>query len=738
MLDNFDNDSFIKELLNDFRIEAFEHYESIVKGLIDLEKIGNSSKSHDIIERIYRDTHSLKGAARAVNLPEIERLCSTLESIFGYLKKREISTSSQLLDILHKSLDVLKILIDNLSDKRQIQVSVNSTVKNLEYIVKLSLQQSKSKQTTELKDKIDGNQQNRSENEDENLNDHDSSETTVTGESEGHERETERHDLYSVRIPTGHLHQILSESEDFIAIKTTLDYYKRTLENIYVKNRDEELYGLIKDLIAFQKVSSRMIDDLIINIRETLLSNFSTLFRLVPKMVRDLSREYLKEISFNISGEETEIDRRILEELKDPLIHLIRNSIDHGIETPQERVDSGKELTGRIDILIEKLIDRKVRITISDDGAGINLESVLNSAIKNGVPGVSKPENMSKDDIISLIFKSGVSSKKFVTDISGRGLGMSIVAEKISNMGGSIEVTTEEGKGSKFTITLPQTISTFRGVLVEADNRSLMIPSVYVEKAVRVSKDMIGNIGDKSVIKCVTGETLGVVRLSTILGIESKDRVRVESETLTLLILTNNNKRVAFITDKIIGEYEGIVKDMGPQLKYVRNIAGVTIIENGRIVPVVNVNELIESTSEKSETYERYQTPSTEDIQPKEQKRVLIVEDSITIRSMLRNFVESAGYNVITAVDGVDAFNKLAEGDFDLMVSDIEMPRMNGFELTKKVRQRKLNSDIPVILVTALESAGDMKRGMEAGADAYIIKSSFEKSNLIETIRRFI
>ncbi len=737
MLDNFDNDSFIKELLNDFRIEAFEHYESIVKGLIDLEKIDNSSKSHDIIERIYRDTHSLKGAARAVNLPEIERLCSTLESIFGYLKKREISTSSQLLDILHKSLDVLKILIDNLSDNKQIQVSVNSTVKNLEYIVKLSLQQSKSKQTTELKEKIDGNQQNISENEDENLNDNDSSETTITGKGEGHDRETERHDLYSVRIPTGHLHQILSESEDFIAIKTTLDYYRRTLENLYVKHRDEELYGLIKDLIAFQKVSSRMIDDLIINIRETLLSNFSTLFRLVPKMVRDLSREYSKEISFNISGEETEIDRRILEELKDPLIHLIRNSIDHGIETPQERVDSGKELTGRIDILIEKLIDRKVRITISDDGAGINLESVLNSAIKNGVPGVSKPENMSKDDIISLIFKSGVSSKKFVTDISGRGLGMSIVAEKISNMGGSIEVTTEEGKGSKFTITLPQTISTFRGVLVEADNRSLMIPSVYVEKAVRVSKDMIGNIGDKSVIKCVTGETLGVVRLSTILGIESKDRVRVESETLTLLILTNNNKRVAFITDKIIGEYEGIVKDMGPQLKYIRNIAGVTIIENGRLVPVVNVNELIESTSEKSETYESYQAPLNED-HPKEQKRVLIVEDSITIRSMLRNFVESAGYNVVTAVDGVDAFNKLAEGDFDLMVSDIEMPRMNGFELTKKVRQRKVNSDIPVILVTALESAGDMKRGMEAGADAYIIKSSFEKSNLIETIRRFI
>jgi two-component system chemotaxis sensor kinase CheA len=741
MLNNNDNDSFLKELLNDFRVESIEHYESIVKGLLDLEKNDTAIKRQDIIERVYRDTHSLKGAARAVNLPEIERLCSTLESIFGYLKKGEITLSSQLLDILHKALDVLKILIDNLSDNKQIKVSANSTIKNLEYIVKLSLQQNKSISGPETKNSSRGNQQeslHQESSESEVTDINGGSENSGEKEVEIHDREIEKHDLYSVRITTGHLHQILSESEDFIAIKTTLDYYRRCLENIHARHKDEELYNLIKDLISFQKVSSRMIDDLIINIRETLLSNFSTLFRIVPKMVRDLSREYSKEISFNIKGEETEIDRRILEDLKDPLIHLIRNCIDHGIETPQERVDSGKELTGRIDILIEKLIDRKVRITISDDGAGINLDNVLNSAIKNGVLGAANADNMSKDDIISLIFKSGVSSKKFVTDISGRGLGMSIVAEKISNMGGSIEVTTEEGKGSSFTITLPQTISTFRGVLVESDGRSLMIPSVYVEKAVRVSKDMIGNIGDKSVIKCVTGETLGVVRLSTVLGIEKNVGVRNERETITLLILTNNNKRVAFITDKIVGEYEGIVKDMGPQLKYVRNIAGVTIIENGRIVPVVNVNELIESTSEKSESYERFQTLSTQDNLPDNQKRVLIVEDSLTIRSMLKNFVESAGYDVMTAVDGLDAFSKLESENFDLIVSDIEMPRMNGFDLTKKVRQKKENSDIPVILVTALESAGDMKRGMEAGADAYIIKSSFEKSNLIETIRRFI
>lgn len=724
MSESFDNESFLKELLNDFKIEALEHYDSIVKGLIDLENSGSQEKKQEIIERVFRNTHSLKGAARAVNLNEIERLCSALETIFGHLKKGEIAVSSQLLDSMHKSLDVLKVLIDNLNDSgKNIQVSANSTIKNLEYLLKLSLQQTKDQKQEQQaiveKEKVIG-------------------EENETGDKTNSEKESERHDLYSVRIPTGHLHQILAESEDFIAVKTTLDYYRKSLENIYVKYKDDELYKLIKDLIAFQTVSSRMIDDLIINIRETLLSNFSTLLKVIPKMVRDLSKEYSKEISLNIRGEETEIDRRILEELKDPLIHIIRNCIDHGIETPQERVDIGKEIKGKIDIRIEKLIDRKVRITISDDGAGINFANVIQSAEKNGLLIGADPKTLTKEEIISLIFKSGVSSRKFVTDISGRGLGMSIVAEKIADLGGSIEVSTEQGKWTKFILTLPQTISTFRGILIESDNIHLMVPSLYVDKAVRVTRDNIGSIGDKSVIKCANGETLGVVRLSRILGITGNEIRKEQDEFIRLLILTNNNKRVAFIVDNIWGEYEGIIKDMGPQLQYIRNIAGVTIIENGKVIPVLNVSELIESASEGTESYEPSQNLKNQTEKESSVKKILVVEDSITVRTMLKHFVENAGFNVTTAVDGLDGFNKFSSEEFDLIISDIEMPRMNGFELTKRVRDSKNHSDIPVILVTALESPTDMKMGMDAGADAYIVKSSFEKSNLIQTIKRFI
>lgn len=724
MSESFDNESFLKELLNDFKIEALEHYDSIVKGLIDLENSATQEKKQEIIERVFRNTHSLKGAARAVNLNEIERLCSALETIFGHLKKGEIAVSSQLLDSMHKSLDVLKVLIDNLNDSgKNIQVSANSTIKNLEYLLKLSLQQTKDQKQEQQaiveKEKVIG-------------------EESETGDKTNSEKESERHDLYSVRIPTGHLHQILAESEDFIAVKTTLDYYRKSLENIYVKYKDDELYKLIKDLIAFQTVSSRMIDDLIINIRETLLSNFSTLLKVIPKMVRDLSKEYSKEISLNIRGEETEIDRRILEELKDPLIHIIRNCIDHGIETPQERVDIGKEIKGKIDIRIEKLIDRKVRITISDDGAGINFANVIQSAEKNGLLIGADPKTLTKEEIISLIFKSGVSSRKFVTDISGRGLGMSIVAEKIADLGGSIEVSTEQGKWTKFILTLPQTISTFRGILIESDNIHLMVPSLYVDKAVRVTRDNIGSIGDKSVIKCANGETLGVVRLSRILGITGNEIRKEQDEFIRLLILTNNNKRVAFIVDNIWGEYEGIIKDMGPQLQYIRNIAGVTIIENGKVIPVLNVSELIESASEGTESYEPSQNLKNQTEKESSVKKILVVEDSITVRTMLKHFVENAGFNVTTAVDGLDGFNKFSSEEFDLIISDIEMPRMNGFELTKRVRDSKNHSDIPVILVTALESPTDMKMGMDAGADAYIVKSSFEKSNLIQTIKRFI
>lgn len=745
----FDNseEAFYKELLNDFRNEASEHYETIVKGLLDLESKEEDYVRQQVIETIYRSTHSLKGAARAVNLPDIERLCFSLETMFGHLKRGEISLTPQLLDTLHKSADMLDSLIKRLIEGRESNENnnLNQTIKNLEYIIKISLEASKkrwAKAKESFPEELNTKSGEISEIEDREKNSDKISPQSVKPDEEltsTRKIQEERADQSSVRISTEHLNRILSESEDFITIKTTLDFYRKGLEELYMKYRDDSIYNMLKDLISFQTVSSRMIDDLVSNIKYSLLSNFGTLFKLLPKMVRDISKEREKDISILFSGEETEIDRRILDEFKDPLLHIIRNCIDHGIEKPEIRQQLGKKPKGNILVKVEKLIERKVRISITDDGSGIDESKILESAIKNGAITPDAGSSLTKGEILSLILKSGISSRKFVTDISGRGLGMTIVAEKVSRLGGEITIESTEGKGTTFTVTLPQTISTFRGVLVECEGMHLIIPSGFVEKAIQVPISSIQSIGDKNVIKLLDGESVGVVKLSQVLGIPAKESSSSKGDSIKLMILSHNPTKLAFVVNAVYGEHEGIVKDLGPQLKYVRNIAGVTLIENSKLVPVINVTELILSAVERSASKSSKGVNETSKKGKADgAKRVLVVEDSITIRSMLRSFLEGAGFIATTAIDGIDGLNKLENDKFDVVVSDIEMPRMNGFELTKKIRSNSALSDTPVILVTALESGDDMKKGMEAGADAYIVKSSFEQSNLLETIKRFI
>lgn len=745
----FDNseEAFYKELLNDFRNEASEHYETIVKGLLDLESKEEDYVRQQVIETIYRSTHSLKGAARAVNLPDIERLCFSLETMFGHLKRGEISLTPQLLDTLHKSANMLDSLIKRLIEGRESNENnnLNQTIKNLEYIIKISLEASKkrwAKAKESFPEELNTKSGEISEIEDREKNSDKISPQSVKPDEEltsTRKIQEERADQSSVRISTEHLNRILSESEDFITIKTTLDFYRKGLEELYMKYRDDSIYNMLKDLISFQTVSSRMIDDLVSNIKYSLLSNFGTLFKLLPKMVRDISKEREKDISILFSGEETEIDRRILDEFKDPLLHIIRNCIDHGIEKPEIRQQLGKKPKGNILVKVEKLIERKVRISITDDGSGIDESKILESAIKNGAITPDAGSSLTKGEILSLILKSGISSRKFVTDISGRGLGMTIVAEKVSRLGGEITIESTEGKGTTFTVTLPQTISTFRGVLVECEGMHLIIPSGFVDKAIQVPISSIQSIGDKNVIKLLDGESVGVVKLSQVLGIPAKESSSSKGDSIKLMILSHNPTKLAFVVNAVYGEHEGIVKDLGPQLKYVRNIAGVTLIENSKLVPVINVTELIQSAVERSASKSSKGVNETSKKGKADgAKRVLVVEDSITIRSMLRSFLEGAGFIATTAIDGIDGLNKLENDKFDVVVSDIEMPRMNGFELTKKIRSNSALSDTPVILVTALESGDDMKKGMEAGADAYIVKSSFEQSNLLETIKRFI
>ena len=713
-----DQDEFLKELLADFRIEATEHYNSILEGVLLLEKNGLSTPDKSIIEKVYRCTHSLKGAARAVNLLDIEKLCMAAETIFNSLKKGESVLNPSLFDVLYKALDVLKLLLSNYDKTGGGGTNINlaQIIRHLEFVQKSSLSQAGSIENTvpELA----------------------ASPETEPAEIIIPEKDIQEKEDDTIRISSGKLNRLLRETEDFVVVKSAIEFYKKELSQISSRYKDENLTYIYEDMVRFQNIANRMVDDLIIGIKSTLLSPFSTILNIVPKIVRDLSKESSKSISVSIKDDYYEIDRRILEEIKDPLIHLIRNCVDHGIETVKEREAKGKPSQGNLNITVRKEADRKISLIIEDDGKGIDSEKILKSAVKNGIIEESRLGKMSENEIYSLIFKSGVSSSEMITEISGRGLGMAIVAEKVSNLGGTIDVKSRKGFGSTFTITLPQTIATFRGIIIVVDGKSYMVPSIFLERAILIKPQEVKSIGGRNVIT-VNDTTIGYISMREALGVEKVKTETNSDRYLNVMILSVNNSRLAFSVDEILEEQEGIVKDLGPMLNQLKKITGVTILANGVIVPVININEIIGKISFNSH-YEAGQEREAEAQQENGQKKILVVEDSITVRTMLKTIIENGGYIVKTAFDGQDGLETLLNESFDLLVTDIEMPRLNGFELTEKVRENSAFTDLPIILVTTLDKPEDKRRGLESGANAYIVKGSFEKSNLIETIRRLI
>jgi two-component system chemotaxis sensor kinase CheA len=330
------------------------------------------------------------------------------------------------------------------------------------------------------------------------------------------------------------------------------------------------------------------------------------------------------------------------------------------------------------------------------------------------------------------MFQSGVSTSKLITDLSGRGLGMAIVQEAVDKLGGVITVNTTPGRGTTFRISLPLTLATFHGLLVEEGGHRFAVPMANVERVRRVRKEEIRTVENRETLM-INGAPLALVRLGRALGMPDTGNTATENRPLcSVMVLAAGHQRMAFVVDRLLHEQEILLKGLGKQLTRVRNIAGATVLGSGTIVPVLNVADLFKSAVE---------APSVAQQQPgikPGKKSILVAEDSITSRMLLKNILVSAGFEVHTVIDGIEAWTALKERRFDAVVSDIQMPRMNGLDLTARIRHDATLTELPVVLVTSLESRADRERGIEVGANAYIVKSSFEQSNLLDVIRRLL
>jgi two-component system chemotaxis sensor kinase CheA len=384
-----------------------------------------------------------------------------------------------------------------------------------------------------------------------------------------------------------------------------------------------------------------------------------------------------------------------------------------------------------------------MEVSVSDDGSGVALDKVRAAAVKMGLLPADAAKRPLHQEIVQLIFVSGMSTSPIITDISGRGLGLAIVREKVEKLGGSVSVESNKGaEGTVFRLVVPMSTATFRGVLVRVGELLFVAPVSNVERVVRVHDEDIKTIENRETIR-LNGQILPLARLRDIVELPARKNGSTDSMTSGLreanykpvIVLTSSEKRIAFLVDEVLQEQEVLVKGLGAQLKRVRNIAGATVLGSGKVVPVLNVSDLMKSAV-RSASASRKETTAGQT--PAGAGRILVAEDSITSRTLLRNILETAGYRVTTAVDGADALAQVRSKEFDLVVSDVDMPRMNGFELTAKIRADRKLGEMPVVLVTALESRDDKERGIEAGANAYIVKSSFDQSNLLEVVKRFL
>ena len=420
-------------------------------------------------------------------------------------------------------------------------------------------------------------------------------------------------------------------------------------------------------------------------------------------------------------------------DLKDPLIHLVRNAIDHGIEPPEVRVRAGKPSRGRVEVSVVSLESGRIEIRVEDDGGGIDQARLRAAAVRARVLTPDVAESLTDEEALDLIYRSGVSTNPVITEVSGHGLGLAIVKERVERLKGEIHVESRAGKGTSVRMILPATIVTFHGLLVRAGGQAFLVPTDAIVHAIRLGPSAIESIEGRDAIRW-EGHPLSVARLAPLLGLPEQEEKPDAGIHQFCVIIRSGEERLGLLVEEVLGDREVLVREFRAPLVRVRHIAAAGFTGTGQIILILRPADLFRSAQLTPRAPVMRVVAEDRGRQP----IILVVDDSITTRTMEKNLLEAAGFHVKVSVDGVEAWTLLKSESFDLVLSDVDMPRMDGFELTARIRaDRKLN-DLPVILVTAMESRENKERGIELGANAYIIKSSFDQSNLLEIIRRLI
>lgn len=736
----------LEVLRADYSAEAAEHLHAMTAALLDLEKAASDEDRVRILEELGRQAHSLKGESRVVNYPAIEAVCQSLESVFAEWMRGYRPDGAEF-DALHRVMDGVQAmrvgggegdpapLIALIGHLAPVRARVPSAT---------SQEESASVPAAPMGPVA----------------------PKVSGESRDTAEDT-------VRMPLARLEALLAQLEELLAVKLTLvkrsealraavAMYERVsrdgkkiLEEVTAAGKaGEGISQVTRDLIERNRegvaelrgalaalaresgqdthAAGRLVDRLLDHSKRMLMLPCATLLGMIPKLVRDLSRAQGKEIETVVCGGDIEIDKRILQELKDAVIHLVRNAVDHGIEGSEERQRKGKMARGTIRVEVIPLDARKVELRVGDDGGGIDAHAVKQVAVRQGLLRSEEAAQMSETDSVNLIFKSSLSTSRVVTTVSGRGLGMAIVKERIDKLGGQIAVETGPG-GTCFRMVLPLTLATSRGTFVAAGGRWFVIPSAGVE---RVGRVVAGNVSQEGGRREVTlgGARIPFVWLSEVLQYAPGPPLGECRSPIAYVVIGAAGGRLVLGVDEVLSEDEVLVKPFAKPLVKVPNMAGATVLASGRVVPVLSVSDLLNSSVRPAAK----PLPRVGEAGGGVRKRLLLAEDSDICRTLFRHILEAAGFAVTATEDGRQAWEALQAGQYEAVVSDIEMPLMTGLELMARIRNDPRFATKPVVLITGLGSPEDQERGLELGANAYFVKGSMDQRGFIAALKEMV
>src|SRR5919202_727434 len=760
-----------EELRNLYKVASADHIDKIEAGLLHLEKNPLDGAK---LEQLLRETHSLKGDSRMLGVKDAETLTHQMEDILGGVNRGERVLTPPVFECLYQGLDAIRKIATEAVTGQPAGVSVFHVLAQL--MGADGSEASADMQEMGAQVQVANSAQAIGEQ-------------PVVGNDSGHNEpilaatealaQVSDYQIDTIRVESqkldklltqaselvvtkGHIGDRLAEIEQILALweewnreafvsRLTFDELERRwqttelqpLQNFYnlVETRLEQLGVLLNRLRSTSFEDSAKLDtvtnELESGIHALRLLPFSTIFNLFPRTVRDLAKQQGKEVNLLIEGGDTSVDKRILEEMKDPLLHLLRNAIDHGIETPQERLSLGKPAVATIRLRGYQ-VGSTVSIEVIDDGRGLDVEAIKQAAMSRGVRSSQELAQMSTAEIQTLIFAPGFSTRTAVTEISGRGVGLDVVRANVERLKGNLQVEFTPGKGCLFRITLNSSLSTTDALIVQVSQHPYAIPVGFVEAMQLVSpQEIFASQGSQTLP--FQGESVTVAWLADLLGLPVKaptstKALRVASKTIPCIILRIGSERLALLVDTIVDQQDIVLKPQSQLLKRIRNISGATILGTGEVCMVLNPPDLFKSARKAivSVTVKEL----TEKAQVKQ--KILLVEDSIPIRTQMKRILESAGYDVTAAVDGEDGFRKLRAGSFAAVVSDVQMPNLDGLGLTARIRQFQEYKALPVILVTTLASQEDKRQGANAGASAYITKGDFEQGVLLDTLRRLI